>query len=225
MERGPVETYLSQLRRRLPYPAPRLIGETREHLLEATSVALAAGLSQEEAERKAVDTFGPVDDVVAAVLKDGSAVMSPRVVRWFVPLAVLLCIPTAIFVSANLVEELAGSGGSSGVFGSAFDSWRTQIDALLVFGPMIALALIVLVSLRVHRERGVNGFALTIELRMSRPTFWAAVVVALVAAAVVAYGVLENFGTWRDFHNQNWSCTIGEDGRQVCYQGNSLGEP
>ena len=220
---GPVETYLHELRRRLPYPAPRLIAETREHLVEATSTSLATGLSQEEAERRAVDGYGPVADVVAAVHQNGSALMAPQLIRWIAPIAVLMCLPTMVFVSVNLIEILAGSEGSEGVFGSTFDAWTSEINAVLVFGPLLALALIVLMGLRFHRERGMDGFAATIELRMSRWTFRAAVIVFLVAVAVIAYGVSENYSTWRAFHNQSWTCTVpAHSNRQICYEGNSL---
>ena len=220
---GPVETYLHELRRRLPYPAPRLIAETREHLVEATSTSLATGLSQEDAERGAVDGYGPVADVVAAVHKDGSALMAPQLIRWIAPIAVLMCLPTLVFVFVNLIETLAGSDGSEGVFGTAFDAWSREINAVLVFGPLLALALIVASGLRFHRERGMDGFAATVELRMSKWTFRAAVIVSVVVAAVIAYGISENYSTWRDFHNQNWTCTVpAGTNRQVCYQGNSL---
>lgn len=222
---GPIEDYLRQLRRQLPYPAPRLIAETREHLMEAASVSLAAGFSHRDAEARAVQGYGPVPDVVAAVLNEGSALMSPRIVRWLAPLAVLMCLPTFVFVSANVIETLAGNDGGYGVFGSTFDAWRTQINALLVFGPMVAFALIILASLRFQREKVASGFAVTIELRMSKWTFRAAAIATVVVAAVVAYGITENFSTWRDFHNQNWTCTTTDTGQQVCYQGNSLGEP
>ena len=224
MERGPVESYLSELRRRLPYPAPRLIGEAREHLMEATSASLAAGLPQEEAERRAVDGYGPVDEVVAAVLTEGSALMSPMIVRLLVPFAILLSLPTFVFVFVNLIEEAAGSGGSSGVFGSAVESWGSTINGLIVFGPFVALLLIVLSSVRLHRDRGVHGFAATIELKMSRAIMWAALVVALIAGSVLAYGLAENYGTWRDFHNMNWTCTSDERQRAVCYEGTLLPE-
>ena len=222
ISKGPVETYLSELHRRLPYPAPRLIGETREHLMEATSASLAGGLTQEEAERRAVESYGPVDEVVAAVLAEGSALMSPLIVRLLVPFAILLSLPTFVFVFVNLIEEAAGSGGSVGVFGSPVESWGNTVNGLIAFGPFIALLLIVLSSVRVHRDRGVHGFAATIELKMSRAVMWAALVVTLVAGSIFAYGLADNYGNWRDFHNMNWTCTNDDQGRQVCYQG-SLG--
>lgn len=222
---GPVEEYLRHLRRALPYPAPRLVAETREHLEEATSAARARGRSKEEAEAEAVRNYGPVNDVVAAVLTDGSALMSPTAGVWVRVFAVMLCLPTALFVAVNVIETLAGNDGGVGVFGATFDSWRSQINALLIFGPLIALALIVLTGIRVTRERGVNGFAANIEIRMSKWSFRAAVLILIVAVAVIAYGVIENYSTWRDFHNQSWTCTTTPEGQQVCYEGNYPLEP
>ena len=224
MERGPVESYLSELRRRLPYPAPRLLGETREHLMESTSASLAEGLSQEEAERRAVEGYGPVDEVVAAVLTEGSALMSPMIIRLLVPLALLLSLPTFVFVFVNLIEEAAGSGGSEGVFGSGVESWGNTLTGLIVFGPFVALLMILLASVRAHRDRGVHGFAATIELKMSRGMMWAALVVTLIAGSISAYGLAENYGDWRDFHNMNWTCTSDDQNRAVCYQGVLLPE-
>ena len=218
IRRGPIERYLGELRRRLPYPAPRFLAEAEEHLLQATADHVREGVDHAEAERLAIAGYGPVDDVVSAVLSEGSPLMSPRLVRLIVPVAVLLSMPTAVFVSANLIEELAGTAGSSGIFGSTFDSWRSTITGLIVFGPMVALALIVLTSVRLRRDRGAAGFAATVELKMTRAVMWAAIVVSIVAASVVGYGIAENYGEWRDFHNANWTCT-SHQGRTVCYEG------
>lgn len=196
MPNGPVASYLAQLRRELPYPAPRLIAEAREHLLEATAASVATGLSEHDAEARAIESYGSVSEVVSAVLQQGSAMMSPRVARLLVLFSVLLTVPTLVFIFVNVIERLAGSEGSEGVFGSALDAWTSQINALLVFGPLVAVILITITSLRVHRDRGVDGFGATIELRMSRVTFRAALVVFLIAAAVLGYGLAENFGTW-----------------------------
>jgi hypothetical protein len=158
--------------------------------------------------------------VVAAVLAEGSALMSPVVTGWIRVFALLMCVPTALFVAVNLLESLAGNDGGEGVFGATFDAWRSQINALLVFGPLVALALIVLTGVRYERERGVNGFAANIEIRMTKWSFRAALAILLVALSVIAYGITENYSTWRDFHNQSWTCTTTPEGQQVCYEGN-----
>lgn len=214
----PIERYLDELRRRLPYPAPRIIEETRSHLQEAAERARDQGMTAEESQEQAIASYGPVDGVVAAVLREGSPLMSPSFVRWIRPAALLLSLPTAVFIFVNVIEKLAGTDGGPSVFGTTFDPWSSQLSNLIVFGPMVAFLLVVASTVRVRREPEVRGFAATVELRMARPTFWVAVVVSLVAASVVAYGLAENYGEWRDFHNMNWTCTT-EAGRQICYEG------
>ena len=216
----PIERYLDELQRRLPYPAPRIVEETRAHLQEAAERAAREGLGPEESQEQAIASYGPVDEVVAAVLREGSPLMSPSFVRWIRPVALLLSLPTAVFIFVNVIEKLAGADGGSGVFGTTFDPWSSQLTNLIVFGPMVAFLLVVASAVRIRREPEVQGFAATVELRMARPTFWVAVVVSLIAASVVAYGLAENYGEWRDFHNMNWTCTT-EGGRQICQQGTS----
>src|SRR5688500_15603498 len=114
---GPIENYLAQLRHQLPYPAPRLIAETREHLMEAKAAGLATGRSQEDAETHAIESYGPVSDVVAAVLKEGSVLLSPRTLQWLAPFVLLMCLPVFIFIFVNVIESLAGNEGGFGVFG------------------------------------------------------------------------------------------------------------
>lgn len=213
-----MQRYLADLRKSLPFPAPRLIDETREHLLEATAASLASGRSQEEAETEAVRDYGPIEDVVAAVLQDGSALMSPQAAIWTRTLALTLCFPTLVFVAANLIEILAGNEGGVGVFGYFFDDWKMPMEALLVFGPLVALALIVATSLRISRERGTSGLAATIEIRMGRWTSLVALVALITTLAVIGYGIAESYPKWRAFRNSNWHCTYADD-QQVCYQG------
>ena len=221
---GPVETYLKELQKQLPYPAPRLLAETREHLMETASARVIEGHSEPEAERLAIAGYGPISDVVAAVRTEGSALMSPRVLRWIAPVAVLLSLPTAIFMFVNAIEHLAGSDGSEGVFGTALDAWGTTLNTWVAVGPLLALSLIAFSSVRIHRERGVGGLQATIELKMTRATVVTGVLIGAAAVAVLGHGIVQTYTTWSDFVGQNWTCTI-ENGQQVCYQGNSLLEP
>ena len=216
---GPIERYLRELHSALSYPAPRLIHETRAHLVEAAEEAAVEGASPADAEARAVASYGPVDRVVAAVTTEGSAVLSPRgtaVLSW---LGLILCLPTLVFFYVNVIEIVAGNSGGLGVFGSTFDEWSAQIEVLLVFGPLAALALIVMTSLRVERTKGVDGFAATVHLRMTKWSFRAALVILAVVIGVVSYGIVENYSAWRDFRNGNWECTATESGQPVCYQG------
>lgn len=215
---GPVQSYLKDLQRELPYPAPRLLVETREHLLEATSLHITEGRDEIEAESLAVHEFGPISEVIDAVLAEGSALMSPKVLRWIAPLAALLAMPAAVFMSVIALEHLAGSDGSEGVFGSTFDAWTSQINVLLVVGPVAALTLIVVSSVRIRRERGVAGFQGAVELKMSRAMVLVTATILLIVLAALAYWIAENFEQWNFFFRETWSCTI-ENGRQVCSQG------
>lgn len=69
-----VEQYLDQLYTRLrsaPRDARRILAEAEDHLREAVTDGLAAGLTQREAEEQAVSSFGSVRAVVRA--HDGGA--------------------------------------------------------------------------------------------------------------------------------------------------------
>ena len=66
---GLVEEYLDQLYARLrapPRDARRILAEAEDHLREAVTDGLAAGLTQAEAEEQAVSSFGSVRAVVRA---------------------------------------------------------------------------------------------------------------------------------------------------------------
>lgn len=222
MPGGHIDTYLKGLQRRLPHPVPRLLSETREHLIEAAAAGIARGLSPDEAEAEAVRSFGSVDSLVAAVRLEGGTLLSPLLITLISTLAVLLTLPTLIFVSANMIEIAAGTSGGESVFGDTFDAWKDQINALLIFGPMFALLALLLVSTRLYRDRGVRGFSATVEVRMNRRTFWVATVTFIVGLALLVYVVATNYPDWRDFHNQNWTCTTTHEGQQICYQGYGL---
>jgi hypothetical protein len=213
---GPVETYLKQLRARLPYPAPRLMDETREHLVDAVEDATRDGLPPQDAELRAVRGYGAVDEVVAAVMTEGSALMSPHVTRWILPLAGLLTIPAAIFMFTNGIEHLAGSDGSEGVFGAALDRWQTPMNALLIFGPIVALGLIALATVRVQVHRSNGGIDARLELRMSRGVMFAALGIGLVVAGIVVYGVTENLTGPGAIFGGDWSCTMDAQDRMAC---------
>ena len=71
---GTVEQYLDELYGRLrcpPREARRILAEAEDHLREAVTDGLAAGLTQTEAEEQAVSSFGSVRAVVRA--HDGGA--------------------------------------------------------------------------------------------------------------------------------------------------------
>jgi hypothetical protein len=66
---GPVEDYLDQLYaglRTTPRQARRIIAEAEDHLREATTAGIEAGLSEQEAQEAAISSFGSVRAVVRA---------------------------------------------------------------------------------------------------------------------------------------------------------------
>src|SRR5436190_11734868 len=65
-ERGPIDEYLDQLLCELQGHAPdvrRVLTEAEQHLRDAADDGVAGGLSAEEAERQAVERFGPARTV------------------------------------------------------------------------------------------------------------------------------------------------------------------
>ena len=215
---GPIASYLRELRRKLPYPAPRLIVETREHLLDSAAM-FATDHGPGDAEQRAVERYGPVDDVVGAVKKEGSPMMSPGVLRWILPLAALLTLPSAIFLFTNGIEHLAGSDGSQGVFGASLDKWQTPVTALLVLGPLVALALVVLASTRIDFVRSSGGLNATIDIKLTRRAMFASIAIALIVAAIVVYGITENLDMPGGVFGGDWSCEVrGATNRMTCVE-------
>ena len=213
---GAVQTYLRELRRELPYPAPRLIAEAKEHLAEATAQAIADGYDEPEAERVAVEGYGSVTEVVEAVRNEGSALASPRILRWVTPLGILLSLPTAIFMAVQAIEHLAGSSGTDGVFTAPQDAWMDRLNPVIIFGPLLALFLILLSSVRVHRERSAPGLHAIVEVKLSRRAVAATVAIALVAAAVVTYGILERYEDYSAFTDLPAECEV-RGASTICY--------
>ena len=75
-----VEEYLDQLYARLrcaPRDARRILAEAEDHLREAVTDGLAAGLTQAEAEQQAVSGFGSVRAVVRAHDRAAAAAAQP----------------------------------------------------------------------------------------------------------------------------------------------------
>ena len=145
--------------------------------------------------------------------------MSPGVLRWILPLAELLTLPSAIFLFTNGIEHLSGSDGSEGVFGAGLDRWQTPVTGLLVLGPPLALALIVLAGTRIDVDRPGDGLRATIDVRLTRGAMFASIVIGLVVAAIVVYGITENLDMPGGVFGGDWSCEIrGETNRMTCVE-------
>ena len=149
---GPVEQYLDDLYARLrcaPRDARRILAEAEDHLREAVTDGLAAGLTRTEAEEQAVSGFGSVRAVVRA--HDRAAGRLPgRAVLFDLTLAGLkLGGIGALAVAASGLVALA----MNLLFGPAAATWKIQLfadypgfllailppGAFLVLGLLIAL--------------------------------------------------------------------------------------
>lgn len=189
---GAIDRYLLELSRRLPPFAHRLLEESAEHLHDARDRFLAEGMTLDDAERRAVEEYGSVSEVVAAVSENGGPRMSPHARRFVAAVSFLMTLPTLIFVGVNAIEQLAGNSGGIGVFGSTFDPWQVPINLFITFGPAAGLLLVALASVRVRisGERGAREA--TLHIRLSRPLVIAGVIAALTTAAVFGYLITEN---------------------------------
>lgn len=184
---SPIQRYLNELENALPVPSPRTVAEVRAHLLESKQQAVAAGVNPDEAEARAVAAIGPVEDLVAAVKKEGTPHLSPRVVRWVPPLAALLILPTLIFVAVNAIEAAAGNSGGVGVFGGTLDRWQAEINGLLTVGPLAALALLLLSRSNMRVGLVSRGIEFSVQMRFAGWVLVLAVVTVLIALGVVVY--------------------------------------
>jgi hypothetical protein len=197
---SPVDDYLDALRRELPWPRRRLEREIRAHLEEAAARRMAEGEEPAEAERAAIEHFGAVAEVAAAVAAEGGPMLSPLARRWIPAVAALLTLPTIVFAAVNLIEILAGNGGGAGVFGDSLNRWETPLSLLLSFGPLASLVLIALATMRVRLSRTERGLEAQVHVRLSRATAVLTALVALVTVGVAAYLLAEHVfcvpGSW-----------------------------
>jgi capsular polysaccharide biosynthesis protein len=79
MTRGPLDAYLRALASALHergHAAARIVAEAREHLADAVEDGLRRGLTREDAEREAVERFGPPDLIAAQAPPVRSRTMS-----------------------------------------------------------------------------------------------------------------------------------------------------
>jgi capsular polysaccharide biosynthesis protein len=77
--RGPLDTYLQELARALlerGHAAARIVDEAREHLVDAVEDGVRRGLAREDAEREALERFGPPDLIAAQAPPERSRLMA-----------------------------------------------------------------------------------------------------------------------------------------------------
>lgn len=182
-----IDRYVSELRARLPAPAHRLLQEARDHLDEARDRFVREGLDPDEAERRAISELGDVSELVTAVERDGTPVLSPASSRWMLRLAFVCVLPALAFLTVNVIEWLAGNDGGIGVFGSAFEGWEGIVNGVVGAGPFAALLLILAPAVRFQATRTDAGFDTRVHVRLSWRQTLLGVVTGLLAAGVAVY--------------------------------------
>jgi len=79
MTSGPLDPYLRALARALHergHEASRIVDEAREHLVDAVEDGVRRGLAREDAEREAVERFGPPDLIAAQTPPERNRIMA-----------------------------------------------------------------------------------------------------------------------------------------------------
>lgn len=187
-----IDRYVSELSARLPVSAHRLVHEARDHLAEARDRFVREGLDPDEAEARAVTELGDVSDLVAAVRRDGSPVLSPVVTKWMPRLAFVCVLPALAFLMVNVIEWLAGNDGGTGVFGSSLEGWTGILNGVVGVGPFVALVLILAPAVRVEAIRTETGFDTGVHVRLSWRQTVLAIVTGILALGVALYLLSEN---------------------------------
>jgi hypothetical protein len=89
-----IEAYLRELGRRLPSTRrTRLLNEAESHLRESADALVAAGVERREAERRAIEAFGPVDLVAGAFAEESARHATRRAAVITVGALALLVVP------------------------------------------------------------------------------------------------------------------------------------
>jgi hypothetical protein len=91
---GPIENYLAELETRLPAACRRrFLREAEEHLRDGKAALVARGADPAEAERRAIEGFGPVDVVATRMAWEGSVLATRRGTVLALAALLLLFIP------------------------------------------------------------------------------------------------------------------------------------
>jgi hypothetical protein len=99
---------LTLLGRAADIDAERLAAEVADHLAEAASRYRSLGVSPEEAERRAIEEFGEVEDLVSAVASCRKGGAMARIMR-SVPMAVAL-VASAVLLGIHMDWDSAAAG-------------------------------------------------------------------------------------------------------------------
>lgn len=204
MTASPIESYLREFRLALGplwWLAGRAEREVRDHLMDAAKKGRDAELSQMAAEERAVAKFGSPEELAESLLEDGGLLMSPRLMRLSVPLGIALVAPGLLFVTASVLKFELGvrflyDVTFRPVFGLHSTPLELLVNAILVFGPVVALGIMAAASMRVGLKQDGDAFQGTIAIRMTKMQIVVATFTVLVLASLAGYLVLENLACW-----------------------------
>jgi hypothetical protein len=120
--------------------------------------------------------------------------------RWSTLLAGAFVLPAVVFVTANVLKYGLGVDALSNVLGPFAEpgegTLNLVVTALVLVGPVVALAMVLLPIVRLRLGRSDGMVEATVSLRLE----WARVAIALVAVAVLAvlagHIAAENAACW-----------------------------
>jgi hypothetical protein len=209
---SPVEEYLDRLLIELRGSARdvrRILAETEEHLRDATAEGVAEGLSEEEAQRRAVDRFGPprvvasrfgrppVWPAVTALARAGvplavvgliaigvSGVVSEVLGRLFGPAFVAGDLPDVRYTAARCADFQEYFPGKSCLDAAAWHHWGEVVEYRAATG---VLGLLLLVGWLLYRRRRRLDTRLTLPAGLMAGA--AAALYGLAAAALLLVGL------------------------------------
>jgi hypothetical protein len=111
-------------------------------------------------------------------------------------IALLLCLPTLVFVTANVLAFELGIPGMyetlEPAIAPASDLLESLVALVVVLGPLAALALIALDLLRAGLDRRPDGAALRVEIRLAWRHLTVAALAICLLGAIGLYLFLEN---------------------------------
>lgn len=202
MGSSPIGEYLAQLASALGSSATdRSQLEFCDHLELAAHKHVEAGLPRAEAERAAVAAFGPPEEIAARFIEEGGPMRSQRFGRQAVLIGAVLALPGLMFVVSNILKYNLGSGtlydGSFGtIFALGFGELNAAVNAVVILGPVTALALIMWSSVDLGFHRDGEVVNATFSIRVNKLALLVAVVSVVVLGAMFTYLLFENAPCW-----------------------------
>jgi len=116
-----------------------------------------------------------------------------------VVLSALLVLPSVLFVTANVLKNELGVGGSSTVLATLADPQDVGngvITAVVLVGPVLALAVILVPILRLRLGRSRDVVEVTVTIRVRWGNLAVAGAAGLMLAILGGYLLVENVDCW-----------------------------